>query len=89
MIKSGYSGNKQINNKNKLKKKMGHEGDGDTNYNRSDRYSNQRIDKRTGGLENKRTSGNHKTNSVIKIGRILRRDLGKVLSLKPFSVPIS
>ena len=36
---------------------MEREGGGDTNCNWSGRYSHQRIDKGTGGLGNKRTSG--------------------------------
>ena len=38
---------------------MKHESDGDTNCNWCSGYSHQRIDSGTGGLENKRTSGDH------------------------------
>ena len=42
-----------------LKKTMEHEIGGNTNYNCSSWYSHQRIGTRTGGLGNKRTSGDH------------------------------
>ena len=50
-----------------LKKIMGHESDGDTNYNWCNRYSHRRIDTGTGGLGNKRTSGNHPNSSIFEI----------------------
>ena len=48
---------------------MDRESDGDTNCNRCARYSHHRIGKETGGLGNKRTSGDHPNYSFIKIGK--------------------
>ena len=47
---------------------MEHERDGDTNCYWYHRYSHQRIYTVTGGLENKRTNGDHPIYS-IKIGQ--------------------
>ena len=52
-----------------LKKTMDHEGDGNTNCNWPARYSHQRIDIGTRGLENKRTSGDHRNYSLVEIGQ--------------------
>ena len=49
-----------------------HESD---NYNWCDRYSCQRISTGTGGLENKRTSGDHQRVALLRSARILRRVL--------------
>ena len=45
---------------------MEHENDGDTNFDWCSWYSHQRIDTATGGLENKRTYGNHLNYSINK-----------------------
>ena len=45
---------------------MEHEGDGDTNCNLCTRYRG--IGTRTGGLENKGTTGDHPDFSIMKIG---------------------
>ena len=45
---------------------MGHESDGDTNYNWRTRYSHLRIGTGIGGLGNKRTSGDHPNNSIAR-----------------------
>ena len=58
-----------------LKKTMEHENDGDINCNCGVRYSHQRIVTGTGGLENKRTSGNIQTTAWLRSDRILRRVL--------------
>ena len=50
------------------KKKMEHESDGDTSCNWCTWYSHQRIGTGTGGLGNRRTSGDHSNSSIIKIG---------------------
>ena len=51
-----------------LKITMEHESDGDTNCNWRNQYSHQMIGSRTGGLGNKRTSGNHPNYSIAEIG---------------------
>ena len=48
---------------------MALESDGDTNCNWRARYSHQSIGARTGGLGNKRTSGDHPDYQIIKIGQ--------------------
>ena len=46
---------------------MDHESDGDTSFKLCTRFSHQRIDKGTGGFENKRTGGDHPNDCIIKI----------------------
>ena len=48
---------------------MEHESDGDTNCNWCTRYCHRRCDNWTGGLGNKRASGNHPNESIIKLGQ--------------------
>ena len=48
---------------------MEHESDGDTNFNRRVRYSNQRIVTGTGGFRNSRTRGNYPYYSIGEIGQ--------------------
>ena len=50
-----------------LKKTVEHESDGDTKDNWCPCYSHQKIDKRTRGLGNNRTSRDHPNYSIIKI----------------------
>ena len=47
---------------------MEHENYGDTNFNRSPRYSHQRISTGTGGLRNK-TSRDHSNYSIVEISQ--------------------
>ena len=54
---------------------MEHESDVDTNCNESARYSNQKIGMRTGGLVNKRASGDHPNYNIVEIGQ----NTGRVL----------
>ena len=69
---------------------MKHERDDDTNCNRYAQYSYQRIDKRLGGIGNKRTTGDDPNNrivetAIVEITRILRKVLetrGDLLSLR-------
>ena len=46
-----------------------HESDYHTNYNWCTRNNSKRTDEGTGGLRNKRTSGDHSDNCIIKIGQ--------------------
>ena len=60
---------------------MEYESHGNTNCNKCARYSHQRIGKGTGGLGNKRMSGDHPNYSIIKIGQNAERspgDLGRL-----------
>ena len=61
---------------------MEHESDSDTNCNYCSWYSHQRIIKGTGGLRNKRTSGDNTNDSTIENGQNTEKcpgDLRKVL----------
>ena len=60
---------------------MEHESGGNINYNWHTRYRYQRIDRRTGGLGNKRTSGDHPNYSIVEIGQNTEKspgDLGRL-----------
>ena len=64
-----------------LKKTMDNKGDSYTNRDWCFWYSHQRIIKGTGGLGNKRTSGDHPTYYIIKNGQNTKkspRDLRKL-----------
>ena len=63
---------------------MEHESDGDTNCNRCAQYNDQRISKGTGGLGNKRTSGDNPNYSIIKIGQNTKKGPG---DLRRLAVP--
>ena len=52
-----------------LKKAVVHESGDNTNCNWCSCYSHQRISTRTGGLGNKRTSGNDPNYYIIEIGQ--------------------
>ena len=62
----------------KLKEKttMEHESDDDTNYNWSTRYGHQRFGIRSGGLGNKRTSGDHPNYSIVAINQNTEKSPG-------------
>ena len=49
------------------KKTVEHESDGNTNFPWSSRFSHQKFGKRTRGLGNKRTSGNHLNYNLVEI----------------------
>ena len=55
------------------KQTMEHESGSDTTCNRRARYNHERISTRTGGLGNKRTSGDYQTTTLLRSARILRR----------------
>ena len=50
-------------------KNYGHEGDSDINCNSCARYSHQKIDKRSEGLVNNKTSRDHPKYCIIKISQ--------------------
>ena len=64
------------------------EGDGDTNCNWGTRYSRHKIDKGTGGLGNKRMSGDHPNDSIIKIGQNTEENLGDLWRLSVTQTPV-
>ena len=60
---------------------MKNESDADTNCNRFARYSHQRIVTETGGLRNKRTSGDYPNYDIVEIDQnseVSPRDLGRL-----------
>ena len=58
------------------KKTMKHEIDGDTKCNWYARYNHQRTGTGTGGLGNKRTSGDHPIHSITEIGQNTKKSPG-------------
>ena len=59
-----------------------YEIDGNTNCNWCTWNNPQRIDKGTGGVGNKRMSGDHPNYCIIKIGQNTEKSPGDLLSLK-------
>ena len=57
---------------------MEHECEGDTSYNWYARYCYQRTGTETGGLGNKRTSGDHRNCTIIKICQNIEKSPGDV-----------
>ena len=55
---------------------MEHEVDGDTNCKWYSRNSHQSIDTGSGGLGNKRTSGDHPNYGIVKIDQNTEKSLG-------------
>ena len=60
---------------------MEHESDGDTNFNCYSWYNHQIIVSGTGGLGNKRTSGDHPNYFIIKIGQNTEKSHGDLRGL--------
>ena len=65
----------------RIEKTIEHESDGDTSCNRCTRYSHQRIDTGTGGLENERSSGDHSNYNIIEIGQNTKKRPGHLKRL--------
>ena len=88
-----YNNNNNNNNNNTWSllenwKTMEHESDGDTNCNQCTQYSYQRIDKESGGLGNKRTSGDHPNDSIIQIGQNIEKSPGDLKRLSVSQTPV-
>ena len=60
---------------------MEHEGDDYTNRDWCFQYSNKVIIKRTGGLGNLRTSGDHPNNSIVENGQNTEKSPGDLRRL--------
>ena len=71
-----------------IKKSVEHESDGDINCNWCSWYSHQRIDTRTGGFGNKRTSGDHPNYYTIEIGQNTERTPGDLRWLAVTQTPV-
>ena len=67
---------------------MEHESDVYTNYNWCSWYSHQRINKGTGGLGNKRTSGDHLNYCIIEIGLNTEKGPGDLRRLAVTQTPV-
>ena len=67
---------------------MEHDSDCDTNCNWFTRYIYQRISTETGGLEDKRTSGNHQYDSIIEIGQNTKKSTGDLRRLAVTQIPV-
>ena len=67
---------------------MEHESDGDTNCNWHTRYCHQRIDTRTGGLGNKRTSEDQPNYSIVEIGQNTEKSPGDLRRLAVTQAPV-
>ena len=67
---------------------MEHEDDGDTNCNWSARYSHQKIGTGTGGLGNKRTSGDHLNYTIVEISQNTKESPGDLRRLAVTQTPV-
>ena len=80
-LKVGEKKNKYLDLVKELKKIMDHESDGDTNCNKCTQDSHERFGTGTGGLWNKRTSGDHPNYSIVKIGQNTEKSPGHLQRL--------
>ena len=67
---------------------MEHESDGDINYNWRPRYSHQRIGIGTGGVVNKRTSGDHPNYSITEISQNTAKSPGDLKRRAEIQTPV-
>ena len=67
---------------------MEHESDVYTNYSRCIWYSHQKINKGTGGLRNKRTSGGHPNYCIVEIGQNTEKSPGDLKRLAVSQIPV-
>ena len=67
---------------------MEHESVGDTNCNLCAWYGHQRICNGTGGLGNKKTSGDHPNDSIIKIGQNTEKSPEELRRLAVTQTPV-
>ena len=67
---------------------MEHKSDGDTNFNWRTRHSHQRIDSETGGLVNKRTSGDHPNNSIVEMDQNTKKSPKDLRRLDVTQTPV-
>ena len=67
---------------------MEHESDGDAYCNWCSWYSNRRISKGTGGLANKKTSGDHPNYLIIEIGQNTEEIPGDLKRLVVTQTPV-
>ena len=80
-LKESEKKNKYLDLARGLKKTVLHESDVYTNYNWCSSNSHQRISKRTRGLENNRTSGEHPNYYITEIGENTEKSPGDLRRL--------
>ena len=80
-LKKSEKKNKKLDLARELKKTLENESDGDTNCNWCTRYSHQRIGTGTGGLVNKRMSGDHLNYSIVEISQNTKKRFGDLKRL--------
>ena len=67
---------------------MKHESDVNTNCNWCTGYSHQRIGKRTRGLGNQKTSGDHLNYSIVEIAQNTEKSPGHLRRLAVIQTPV-
>ncbi len=67
---------------------MEHESDDYTNCNWYPWYCHKKVDTRTGGLGNKRTSGDHPNYGIIKISQNTKNSPGDLRRLAVTQTPV-
>ena len=87
-LKESEKKDKYLDLARELKKTMEHEGDNYTNFNWCFRYSHQRIIKRTGGLGNKRKSGDYPNYSINENDQNTEKSPGDFRRLAVTQTPV-
>ena len=67
---------------------MLYESDGDTNCKWRAQYNHKSIGTETGGLGNKRSSGDHPNNSIVEIGQNTKKSTGDLRKLAVTQTPV-
>ena len=80
--------NKYLDQARELKKTVEHESDDYTNCDWCSWYSHQRTGSRTGGLGNKRTSGDNPNYSIVEIGQNTEKSPGDLRRLVVTQTPV-
>ena len=87
-LKESQKKDKYLDLTQELKKTVQHESDVYTNYNWCSWYSHQRINKGTGGLGNKKTSGEHPNYCIIDISQNTEKSHGDLRRLAVTQTPV-
>ena len=87
-LKESEKKDKYLDLTGNLKKTVGHESNLYTNRNWFFWHSHRRIDKGTGGLENKRSSGDHPNYCIMEIGQNTEKGLGDTRRLAVTQTPV-
>ena len=87
-MKESEKRNKYLDLAWELKKTMEHERDDDTKCKWRARYSHQRIGTGSGGVGNKKTSGDHSNYSIIEIDQNTKESPGVLKRLAVIQTPV-